>query len=71
MASRISALKDMGFSLAVISEILESYGNPTALSDYISLKRMEISEKAMETDRQLLLLDTAIERLIKDLRKVM
>lgn len=66
VASRISALKDMGFSLAVISEILESYGNPTALSDYLSLKRIEIREKAMETDRQLLLLDTAIERLRKD-----
>lgn len=31
LAGRINALKDMGFSLSSVSEILKSYNNPQAL----------------------------------------
>lgn len=60
VANRIMALKDMGFGLAVIVEILKSYDNPQALAEFLSVKQAE------ETAYRLLLLDTAIKRLRKD-----
>lgn len=62
VAARIVALKDMGFSLSTITEILKSYENPQALAEYLTVKQAE----AEETKRRLLLLDTAIKRLRKD-----
>ena len=66
VASRITALKDMGFGLAAIGEILESYDNPQALADFLAIKQAEVLAEAEETGRRLLLLDTAIKRLRKD-----
>lgn len=65
-ASRVNALKDMGFSLAVITEVLKTYDNPQALRQYLMLKRSEMEELAEKTKRQLLLLETTINRLGKD-----
>lgn len=66
VANRISELKDMGFSLATIGEILKSYDNPLALAEYLSVKRAEVQTESEEIRRRLRLLDTAIERLRKD-----
>lgn len=66
VAGRITALKDMGFSLSTIGEILRIYDNPQALAQYLSVKRTEVQAESEEVDRRLLLLDTAIERLRKD-----
>ena len=66
LAGRINALKDMGFSLSVISEILHAYGDPQALRQYLTLRQSEMKEQAEKTGRQLLLLETAINRLGKD-----
>ena len=66
VASRITALKDMGFSLSAIGEILKSYDNPQALADFLAIKQAEVLAEAEETGRRLLLLDTAIKRLRKD-----
>ncbi|MEY8352963.1 MerR family transcriptional regulator [Lachnospiraceae bacterium 54-53] len=66
VACRITALKDMGFSLSTIGEILKSYGNPQTLAEYLSIKRAEVQSESEEVRRRLLLLDTAIERLRKD-----
>lgn len=66
VASRITALKDMGFGLAAIGEILKSYDNPQALADFLAIKQAEVLAEAEETGRRLLLLDTAIKRLRKD-----
>ncbi|HBD00215.1 MAG TPA: MerR family transcriptional regulator [Lachnoclostridium sp.] len=66
VASRITALKDMGFSLSAIGEILKSYNNPQALADFLAIKQAEVLAEAEETGRRLLLLDTAIKRLRKD-----
>jgi DNA-binding transcriptional MerR regulator len=66
VAGRIIALKDMGFSLSTIGEILKSYGNPQTLAEYLSVKRAEVQAESEEVSRRLLLLDTAIERLRKD-----
>lgn len=65
-ANRIQALKDMGFGLSTIAEILKTYNNPQALMRYLMLKQTEMKELAEKTSRQLLLLDTTINRLGKD-----
>ena len=65
-AGRITALKDMGFSLSSIGEILKSYDNLQALAEFLSVKRAEVQAESEEVNRRLLLLDTAIERLRKD-----
>lgn len=65
-ASRINALKDMGFSLATIAEILKSYNNPKALSEFLAVKQAEVQAQADEIKQRLLLLETAIMRLRKD-----
>lgn len=66
IANRITALKDMGFSLASVAEIMKSYEDPKALTQYLLLKQSEIREQAEETYRRLLLLETTIQRLRKD-----
>ena len=66
VAGRINALKVMGFSLAVIAEILRSYDNPQVLAEYLALKQLEIQSEIEEAKHRLLLLETAIERLRKD-----
>ncbi|WP_102399005.1 MULTISPECIES: MerR family transcriptional regulator [Haloimpatiens] len=65
LAGRINALKDMGFSLASVSEILKSYDNPEALKKYLLFKKTEVREQAEETNRRLILIETAIKRLGK------
>lgn len=65
-AGRIIALKDMGFGLVPIGEILKNYDNPQALADFLAVKQAEVQTEAEETGRRLLLLDTAIKRLRKD-----
>jgi len=66
VAGRIHALKDMGFSLAAITEILRNYDDPKTLSDYLTVKRIEVQVESDEIKRRLLLLENAIERLRKD-----
>ncbi len=66
IAGRITALKDMGFGLSTIGKILKSYNNPQTLSEFLSVKQAEIQAQANETAHRLLLLETAINRLRKD-----
>jgi DNA-binding transcriptional MerR regulator len=66
VASRITALKDMGFSLATIVEILKNYNNPKALSEFLAIKQAEVQAEADEIKQRLLRLDTALMRLRKD-----
>ncbi len=65
VAAKINALKDMGFGLAAIGEILKCGDDPAVLTSYLNLKQAELHEQASETARQLGLLRTAIERLRK------
>ncbi len=64
--NRITALKDMGFSLVGISELLKNWDDQRVLERCLLEKRMEVQDAAEETARRLRLLDTAIERLRKD-----
>lgn len=66
IAGRITALKDMGFGLAAIGEILKVYSDPQALSEFLTVKIAEVQVQADETARRLLLLETTIKRLRKD-----
>jgi effector-binding domain-containing protein len=66
IVGRISALKDMGFGLAAIGEILKCYDDRETLDRYLHLKQTELAELSLETERRLRLLDTARKRLRKD-----
>ena len=66
LANRISALKEMGFGLVAIADILREYDDPDALKQFLTLKHTEVKEQAANVNRQLLLLETTINRLGKD-----
>ncbi len=66
VAGRIASLKDMGFGLSAIKEILKNYDNPQVLAELLAVKQAEVQADAEEASRRLLLLDTAIKRLRKD-----
>ena len=63
---RITALKDMGFSLADIVKMLEIYENRDELDDYLMKRQLELQEISETMQRQMRLLDTARERLRKE-----
>lgn len=63
IVNRIIALKEMGFSLSIISEILSSYSDKEALRKYLEIKQVEVQEQHEKMRRQLLLLETTINRL--------
>ncbi|NFE80658.1 MerR family transcriptional regulator [Clostridium sporogenes] len=66
VANRITALKDMGFSLGVIGQILSQYNDSHKLKTYLQLKQREIKEEADILNQRLLLLESTLNRLGKD-----
>lgn len=64
--SRINALKDMGFGVVAIREILNCYNHKEQLEALLRMKRLELAALQEETEEKLRLLDTAMERLRKD-----
>ena len=66
IAGRITALKDMGFSLSVIRQLLAHYDDKGMLEQYLLLKQTELQEEYQHMAYRLRLLETAIERLRKD-----
>ena len=56
---RITALKDMGFSLADIVRILEIYDDKKKLERYFSDRRKELERISQDTAYKLTLLDAA------------
>lgn len=65
-AFRINTLKDMGFSLAAIGELLKNYNDPRELAKFLEIRRVEVLEEMKESGQRLKLLDAAIQRLRKD-----
>lgn len=65
-AGRIASLRDMGFGLTAIGEILRAYHDPKALAGFLTVRQAEVRAQKEEAERRLLLLETAIERLRKD-----
>lgn len=66
VVGRITAFKDMGFSLADIVKMLEIYENRDELDDYLMKRQLELQEISETTQLQMRLLDTARERLRKE-----
>lgn len=66
LAGRITALKDMGFSLSAIAEILKTYDNPESLSQFLTVRQAEVQEEIKNAGYRLQLLDSAIKWLRKD-----
>ena len=65
-ANRITALKNMGFSLSSIIEIMKQYHDAEALKTFLTIKLEEIREQEREAKNKSKLIETAIKRLRKD-----
>jgi len=65
-SGRILLLKNMGFSLAAITEIIHQYGDAEALRNYLRIKYAEVKQEAAEAEERLRLLESTINRLGKD-----
>ena len=63
VVGRITALRDMGFTLASIVKILEIYEDREQLDMYLADRQLELKEIMETTGHQMRLLDTARERL--------
>ena len=66
VAGRINALKDMGFGLAAIGEILPCYEDRDALERHLRCKQAELQALSEQTAYRLRLLETAQLRLRKE-----
>lgn len=64
--ARITFLRDMGFGLAAIKEILTCYDDKRELERYLQIRHEELTVTLSETKGRLRALETAIERLRKD-----
>lgn len=66
VAGRIAALRDMGFGLSAIGQLLPQFHDKAALEAQLLAKQRELLDARQKTEYQLRLLDTALERLRKD-----
>lgn len=62
-ANRIQALKDMGFSLAIIKDILTEHPDDDSLKQYFLIQTSQKQEEIAALQRQLRLLKTTIKSL--------
>lgn len=65
IANRIQALKNMGFGLSIIKDILAEYNNEDSLKRYLTLQAAQKQEEIEIMQKQLLLLQTTIKGLNK------
>lgn len=63
---RITALKDMGFGLSAIGEMIQCYDNQEMLEKYFCIMQAELEETSEKIAQRIRLLETARERLRKD-----
>jgi len=63
---RITALKDMGFSLADIIRILENYEDKEKMEAFLLERQKELKKQSEETQYKLMLLETAQKRLRRE-----
>lgn len=66
LAERIQALKNLGFGLSVIKELLGKYNDVREMEQFLLVKRKELEEDAAQTQQKLMLLDSTLEWLRKD-----
>lgn len=65
-ANRIQVLKNLGFSLSVIKELLEKYENSKEMEKFLMMKRLEIAEEEVSLQQKLRLIDSTIKWIRKD-----
>ena len=63
---KITALKDMGFGLSVIGEIMKNCDDKDRLEAYLSVRLSELEEQQQSVSRRIRLIKTARERFRKD-----
>lgn len=63
---KINTLRDMGFGVAAIAEIMKYGDDPVKMEELLILKKKELQEDASLIERRLKLLDTALMRLRKE-----
>ncbi len=66
LAGRIQALKNLGFGLSVIKEILVKYEDVREMERFLLVKRKELEEEALATRQKLMLLDSTLKWIRKD-----
>ena len=65
--SRIQALKDMGFSLSAIKEILLTYDDSESLRNYLRIQHSQAKQDAEAAERRLQLLENVLNRIGDDI----
>lgn len=65
-AERINALREMGFGVGAVGEILAAYHDPAALTQFLRIRREELRCELRGLERRLLLLESTLERVGKD-----
>ena len=63
IAYRITALRDMGFGLAAIGEMLKVYGDPEAMDMYMADMEMQLKMQISDTEHRLKLIADARKQL--------
>jgi DNA-binding transcriptional MerR regulator len=66
LVNKIQALKDMGFSLSVIKEILDTYSDADSLREYLKIQHSQTKQEAEDIQKRLLLLENTLKRLGED-----
>jgi DNA-binding transcriptional MerR regulator len=66
LAERIHGLKNMGFGLSVIGEILSKYENTEEMEQFLILKLKELQDEQEKLEQRIALLDNTIRWLRKD-----
>ena len=66
LAGRIQALKNLGFGLQIIAEILGKYEDAQEMEQFLIAKKREVEEQEKIVQERLRLLDSTIEWLRKD-----
>lgn len=69
-ANKIQKLKEMGFSLMVIKELLESGANMSTLKDYFLVREAELRREQEKLAKQNLMLENAVKIIKEDMTKM-
>ena len=64
---KIKALKDMGFSLSVIKEILLTYEDGDSLRNYLKIQHSQAKQDVETAERRLQLLESVLKRIGDDI----